>query len=335
MNELNRAKEESFISFNQFVENEKNNKTEKKILKYEMLPSDLQIINIEDQKVTDFLKNLATELLSENEVAGDQMARLIELFQYKNQSWELEKKFMDYLLEKRKISSIRFNNLKNLEHLSNALSYITFKEKSIFEGKFELNFKIIYIAEKIFYQNKINNKKIYLSAILSKNKYYRTKTFWKNIMELKLVNKLQDHILRLKNYILPEEKNKGFFKKITGKIRSSDLHKTSLIGKSHIVSLLKDYNNLEETRIEIMDKMAIQEMTVIIKSNIPSFSNFNVPSEKCLDLIVELVQEYKVPNDNINYYMTYSNISGHSIRRLLPHEKDNIDIKLNNNKKKY
>ena len=332
-NEQNRVKEETFISFNQFVENEKNNKTEKKILKYEMLPCDLQIANLEEEKVNDFLKKLSNDLLSENEVTGCQMAKLIELFQYKNQNSEVEKKFIDCLIEKRKISSIRFYNLQNLEHLSNALSYITFKENSIFEGKFELNFKIIFIAERIFYKNKINNNKVYLSAILSKNKYYRTKTFWKNIMELKLVNKLQDHILRLKNYILPEEKNKGFFRKLSGKILSGDAHKNSLIGRSHIVSLLKDYNNLEQTRIEIMDKMAIQEMTVIIKSNIPSFSNFNVPSEKCLDLIVELFQEYRIPNDNVNYYITYSNISGHTIRRLLPHEKDTFDNKTNKNNK--
>jgi hypothetical protein len=29
-----------------------------------------------------------------------------------------------------------------------------------------------------------------------------------------------------------------------------------------------------------------------------------------------------VPNDNINYYITYSNLSGHTIRKLLPHEKE-------------
>ena len=333
-NEINRVKEETYISFNQFVENEKKNKTEKGILKYEMVPNDFSIINIKESELNDFLKNLTLDLLSENEVAGDKMAKLIELFQYKNksQSYEIEKKFMDNLLEKRKISSIRFYNLKNLEHLATALNYITFKENSIFEGNFELNFKIIYIAERIFYQNKINNNKVYLSAILSKNKYYRTKTFWKNVMEFKLVNKLQDHILRLKNYILPEEKNKNFFRKLSGKILSNELHKTSLIGKSHIVSLLKDYNNLEESRIEIMDKMAIQEMTVIIKSSIPNFSNFNLSSEKSLDLIVELVQEYKVPNDNINYYITYSNISAHTIRKLLPHEKDSTDNNIDKNK---
>ena len=90
-------------------------------------------------------------------------------------------------------------------------------------------------------------------------------------MDLKLANKLEDHILRLKNYILPEEKNKGFFKKISGKILSGDCHKTSLIGKSNIVSLLKEYNNLGPTRVEVKDKMAIQKMTVIIINIIPIF----------------------------------------------------------------
>ena len=225
-----------------------------------------------------------------------------------------------------------------MEHLANILSYITFKEESIFLDKFELNFKIIYIAEISFYQNKINNHKVYLSAILSKNKYYRTQTFWKNVMELKLANKLQDHMIRIKNYILPEEKNKTLLKKIQGKIQIKDLHKTSLIGKSHIKSLLKDYNNLEPTRIEIMDKMAIQEMTVILKNSIPNLCNFNVPLDKCQDLVVEIVQDYKVPNDNINFCITFSNVSSHTIRRLLPHEKDSFHnekiIQTGNNKNK-
>ena len=324
-----RIPEAHFISFNQFAEKEKLTQNNKQMLKFEFVPSGIPSSNklnhLEEKDINDFIKDLVNNLTNENEVPGDKIAKLIELFHFKNLNSELEKKFLDTIIEKRKISSIQFYNLKNLDHLSNILSYITFKEESIFNDKFELNFKIIYIAERIFYQNKINNNKVYLSAILSKNKFYRTKTFWKNVMELKLANKLQDHMIRIKNYILPEEKNKTIFKKLSGKIQIKDLHKTSLIGKSHIVSLLKDYTNLEQTRIEIMDKMAIQEMTVILKNSIPNFSNFNVPSDKCQDLVVEIVQDYKVPNDNINYCITFSNVSSHSIRRLLPHEKDSFE----------
>ena len=330
--EKNKIQTANFISFNEYYEMEKDKKDEK------IFPdNDIKLLNQNEKEITDFIKNLTIEFLDENEISSIHLAKLIELFQYNNPNSELEKKFMDTLLEKRKISSIRFYNLKNLEHLANVLSFITFKENSIFKGKFELNFKIIYIAERIYYENKVNKNKVYLSAILSKNKYYKTKTFWKNVMELRLANKLQDHILRLKNYILPEEKNKGFFRKISGRILSGDLHKNSLIGKSRILPLLKDYNNLEHTRVEVMDKMAIQEMTVIIKSTIPNFSNFNVSSGKCLDLILEIVQDYKIPKDNINYYMTYSNICGYTIRKLLPHEKNyfkNENINKNNQNNK-
>ena len=322
-----RVLDDNFISFKQFLENEKITLNSNQILNFVLVPNDLsfanKVINLEENDINNFTKTLVDDFINENEVSGIKLAKLIELFEFKNQNSEMEKKFLDLIIEKRKISSIQIYNLKNLEHLANILSYITFKEESIFMDKFELNFKIIYLAERIFYQNKINNNKVYLSAILSKNKYYRTKTFWKNVMELKLANKLQDHLIRIKNYILPEEKNRPIFKKI--KIQIKDTHKTSLIGKSHIVSLLKDYTNLEPTRIEIMDKMAIQEMTVILKNSIPNFSNFNVPSDKCQDLVVEMVQEYKVPNDNINYCITFSNVSSHTIRRLLPHEKDSFD----------
>ena len=336
VNELNKFKKdnqrvhkENFVSFNQYVENEKLTKDNKQILNFVLVPTGTtlgyKMNKLEDKDINIFIKNLVDTLIQENEVSGVKISKLIELFQFKNQNSELEKKFLDTIIERRKISSIQFYNLKNLEHLANICSYITFKEESIFVDKFELNFKIIYIAEKIFYQNKINNNKVYLSAILSKNRYYRTKTFWKNVMELKLANKLQDHMIRIKNYILPEEKNSTIFKKL--KIQIKDSHKTSLIGKSHIVSLLKDYSNLEPTRIEIMDKMAIQEMTVILKNSIPNFSNFNVPPDICQDLVVEMVQEYKIPNDNINYCITFSNVSRHTIRRLLPHEKDTSDKK--------
>ena len=112
-------------------------------------------------------------------------------------------KFLDGIIDKKK-NSIKILNLKNLEHLSNVLSFISLKEDSIFKGKFELNFKIIYIAERIYYQNKKTNNKVYLSAILSKNKYFRTKQFWRNVIELKLAHKLNDHIERLRNITLPE-----------------------------------------------------------------------------------------------------------------------------------
>ena len=49
------------------------------------------------------------------------------------------------------------------------LGYISLHQSSIFNGQFDLNFKIIFIAERIFYKKKATNDKIYLNALLSKN----------------------------------------------------------------------------------------------------------------------------------------------------------------------
>ena len=122
----NFADQGKFISFNDFVEKEKKNKTEKEILKYQMIPTELKLMKTDEKEVADFLKNISNDFLSENEVEGDKIAKLIELFQFKDNNSDIEKKFMDSILEKRKISSIRFYNLKNLEHLATVLSYITF-----------------------------------------------------------------------------------------------------------------------------------------------------------------------------------------------------------------
>ena len=93
------------------------------------------------------------------------------------------------------------------------LIWQTLKNSSILEKNFELNFKIIFISEKIFYLNKENNNKVYLSAILSKNKYLRTSQFWRNFLEFKLANKLCDSIERINDvFILKDDKKKRIIK---------------------------------------------------------------------------------------------------------------------------
>ena len=69
--------------------------------------------------------------------------------------------------------------------------------------------------------------------------------------------------------------------------------------------------------------MMIQEMQSIIRENIPSFANFNFPSELSLDLIAELAVEYKVEKEYINFYVTYFNVSSYTVRKLVPNEKGN------------
>ena len=165
------------------------------------------------------------------------------------------------------------------------MSYISLKHNSIFSGNFEINFQIIFIAERFFYQNKVNNNKVYLSAILSRNKFYRTKLFWKNILELKLVKKLEDDISRINNVSSPpNERKKSIFGKLGDKI-GLNTNKSSFLSKKGIILLINNYNSLDPNKINILDKMAFNEMYSILKQSIPNFTNFNFPSIQSLDLI--------------------------------------------------
>ena len=66
------------------------------------------------------------------------MAKLFLLM--KNKKIDTDKLIINCLLDLKSSSAIKFNNLKNLNHLSNTIGYITLKNSSILEKNFELNF---------------------------------------------------------------------------------------------------------------------------------------------------------------------------------------------------
>ena len=224
-----------------------------------------------------------------------------------------------------------------MELLATPMSYISLKHNSIFSGNFEINFQIIFIAERFFYQNKVNNNKVYLSAILSKNKLFKTKLFWQNVIELKLVKKLEDDISRLKNVSAPNEKRKSILGILGNKMGLNNNKNNSFLSKMRIMPLIKNYNSLEQNKLILLDKMASNEMYLILKKSIENFSNFNFPSIQSLDLISNISREYKLSNEQINYLVIYYKVSNHTIRKLLPHEKnkENNDIieEINSNEK--
>ena len=328
-----RIPNEKFISFNDYYEENKN-KIKASSFDYELTNEHRKNSVINDEKEFKvFINNLFKSFLGEEEINQEQMAKLY--FVMKSKKLEIDKLIIDCLLNLKKSSAVKFINLKNLNHLSNIISYIILKNSSIFEKNFELNFKIIFISEKIYYQNKINNNKVYLSAILSKNKYFRSKYFWRSIMELKLAHKLGDHIERLKKLILPEEKKKGLFSKLGSAIGiTNTMHKNSLLSKSRILPLVKDYNEIDESKVSIVDKMMIQEMQYIIKDNIPNLFKFNFPANDILDFLTNLSEEYKIPNDLFKFLIIYANVSSHTIIKQLPDDEAYNRFSIVNFKKK-
>ena len=322
----NRIPLEKFVSYNDYLSKnkEKEDKINKDTFKYELNNDNKKNENITEEKdLKSFINNLLNDFFGEDEVNQENMAKIF--LALKLSKFDIDKIIIDSIFELKKKTSIIFPNLKNLNHLSRILSYITLKNTSILEQNFELNFKIIFLSEKFFYQNKINNNKVYLSAILSKNKYYRTKDFWKSIMELKLAHKLGDHIQRLKLMEFPEEKKKGFFSKIGNAMGiTNTLHKSSMLSKSRILPLIKDYYELEESKVEIVDKMMMQEMQGIIKDCIPNLFKFNFPEKDILDFLSDLSEEYKISNELFKFFIIYANVSSYTIMKQLPEDENTI-----------
>ena len=309
-----RIPKKEFVSYQNYCEkNKEKSEKELSVLKRVVINPSLET---SDSQCDNLVKNFINKLIEENDVGQENVAEIIELLNFS--TYEVGKKILNCIFEKVGMSSLVFLNLQNLEYLSNILGFITLHQSSIFNGQFDLNFKIIFIAERVFYKKKLTNDKIYLNALLSKNKYYRTKQFWRNIIELKLANKLVEYIKRFKNLI--KEKSKGG---IFSKLFSNNNAKQSFLEKTRIFPLIKEYNLLDLEQIKLIDKMAIQEMQSIIRENIPIFANFNFPSEECLDLIAELTEEYKIEKEYIKLYVTYFNVSSYTIRKLIPNEKGN------------
>lgn len=299
---------EEFTSFNEYIKTQEiTEKTFSSIIKPE---NPTVILNEEEEKT--LLNQTVNGLLSENDIQLDILANLIEGIR---NNADIAKRFLDSLLEKNTIFSVQFSNLNNLNHLSDIISFITFfKKDNNKPTELENNFTIVFIAERVYYRNKEDNSKVYLSALISRSKYFRTKYFWRDFLELKLAKKLDDHILNLKKVQLrPIIKDKrSMFTKISGAIWKNDTKCSSFISQSRILHLLKNYDKLDDDKSLMIDKLASLEMTNLIKDCIPNFANFNCKSEELLDMIVELSDVYKITKVSIHFYVTYYNVSIHN-----------------------
>ena len=130
----NRVPTEKFISFNDFYEENKE-KIKKDTFDYELNNDNKKKTFINDEKeLKEFINNLLKSFLGEEEINPEQMAKLYLIMN--NKKFDVDKLIIDCLLDLKTSSAIKFLNLKNLNHLSNIISYITLKNSNILEKNF-------------------------------------------------------------------------------------------------------------------------------------------------------------------------------------------------------
>lgn len=131
--------------------------------------------------IDEFFRKLRT---SDNELPTEDIGKFLNML---NDNIPYSQNVIDRMLLYYKNNFFtQINNYNNFNHFAGLLNTILFNIDRKKEY-LDINFAIIYIAEKTFYKNKENSyNKIYLSSLLSKNKIYSDKKFWSDLIDLKL-----------------------------------------------------------------------------------------------------------------------------------------------------
>ena len=248
-------------------------------------------------KCEQIIDNFCSKIVLDKEINHDEIGKLLELL---NSDTEFPKLLVDKIISVQKEKMmLRLLNYENLHHFASILNTITLNiELNENKSDYDVNFAIIYIAERTFFCNS-GYVKTYLCSIISKNNIYSSKKFWTDLIYLKIYKKL-DQIMQAaqeSNLILsPSSSFNGTYSHQFSSLSTETIvNNTGLL--SNIGNKFIGYftNSNQKSNIELSDstlnkieKSKIHEITTIIKEFIPHFSNFNFEIGEAIDIIVEL-----------------------------------------------
>ena len=192
-----------------------------------------------------------------------------------------------------------FKNAEKFECVKQILIDISMN-KEVRTNIMEMNYGIIFIAEKGFYYDKNLNEKKYLSKeMVKEDNNFKNKFFWKKLLE----NKINSSLKKL-NKSVEEKDNKN-------KIINDKDKKGELINKE-IMNIIKDY--------------------------IVHFTNFNLAITDINDIILELKSKFSLKDNEISYLICFLNSNTYNIRSKYHKDEKNslFTKKIKNTKnKKY
>ena len=309
---------EKFLDYKLFMNEDKSKKNisrENLSLNKDILQKYLKIINLgksdnsedkqqnKDIKIelkTEEEKNINNYLMSlvKEEIKLDEK-KCEYINEYIKKKPDNIKLVMDILLNQLKNSSfIKVNNLENLNLLSQLLySIISIATKN--PSIYEINYIVIFLAEKTIYFNKENiYNKSYLNKIISKNEFFSDSNFWKNLIVKKTeilgevtINLQMEKIEKERNENAKNEKMLSIVKGIFGK------------GKNKENEMIENeilFGQLYEEKLPIVSVQIIEEY-------INHFSNFNFDQKIASKLILDLADKYKFDGSFVTYFMAKLN----------------------------
>ena len=194
-------------------------------------------------------------------------------------------KFAEHIIDKmlgevfQKPIYYEFKNFEKFDNVKQILIDISMN-KEVRENIIEMNFGIIFIAEKGFYYDKKKKKKKYLSKeIVKEDNNFKSKYFWQKLLENKILSSVDK---TLENEIQKETK------------------------KGNIID--------DKNKISLKNNILNKELMNIIKDFIVHFTNFNLGISDINDIIIDLKSEYSLNNEEISYLICFLNSNTYNIR---------------------
>ena len=202
----------------------------------------------------------------------------------------------------------QFKNKDQFYRLSQVLTDISMNNDIINSSKpiFEINFAIIFIAERAFYLDENNNRKYLCSVLGEKCDTFKEKDYWKNL----LIFKINSSIKKLTNKELKEDlKEKEKNKK---KSKVQDAVKFFIDIRKGANS--KEAEKLKKIREKKEKEVRYKALISILKEFVGHFPNFNLDMPICNDIIMEIGTQYNLEKDEIMYLISFINSNMYSIK---------------------
>ena len=308
------------------------------------------IIEKKSKKKEEYIFNKEENNLIENiflleEIDTFKASQLIE--KIKN-NFEYGQNIIDKVLERYTSSiGVQVLNEKNFIKYAKMINAVLLN-KEIQKDLFEINFAVIYIAEKTFYQKEENPfYKRYLCKLISElNEYIRTKEFWNKLLEIRIQVTIDEEAKNKTKKIFNEEKKKKMDEiNKNKKNNNNEINNEKNIDKKKsnkklfgfgipdIVGNLfnRENNNMTQEEKELKEKEKIRKQEIyneiypkitydvvfrLIKDFLVHFSCFCVKSYDVIDIISNLVNKYKIIGEEkkIKYFMAIFNSNMYSIK---------------------
>ena len=305
---------EIFLDYKMFMIDNKNKKNNSKenmninkdiIQKYKKIfnlgknedkPENKEIIELKTEKEKNINEYLIDLLNNEAKIEEKKYNYMNE---YINKKPENIKLIIDILMNQfQKSSFIKLSNLENLNLLSQLLNSII-KIATTNPNLYEVNYIVIFLAEKIIFFNKENAyNKSYLNNILSKNEYFSEQKFWMNLItkKIQILGELNANmeIEKIEKERNDNMKNEKVLNKVKGLFN---------IGKSKEDIMIENeilFAQLYEGKLPIFSVQVIDDY-------INHFCNFNLKQKIASKLILELADKYKFEDSFVTYFMAKLN----------------------------